>query len=139
MNDLNITTQRQIKSQIQKNIEVIQRIKDACQQSSDKGLAEFLNITPSVISAWKQSNKPPYHGCYLASQKTGKTIDWFLKGDEQLNMISFSQQQCCDAFTTVLNMAIELGIIFSHESPERFADKSKMLGEDLYQKLTKNR
>lgn len=116
---------------------IVERIRHACKQPSDKALAAFLGITPSVISAWQHSKKPPYHGCYLVSQKTGVAMEWLINGYSATAVPQITKEQCCEAFKMVLKAAIELGIVDSTEAPERLEAKLQMLGEGLYQKLTK--
>ena len=113
------------------NAGIVERIRNACKQPSDKALALFLGTTPSVISAWQHSKKPPYHGCYLASQKTGITMEWFISGSVQTGSVlsDLTIEQCCDAFKMVLKAAIELEIVDSSEEPERLEEKLQMLGE----------
>gem|GEM_PF-2693468 len=125
-----------------KSADIVERIRHACKQPSDKALAAFLGITPSVLSSWQHSKKPPYHGCYLASQKTGVAMEWFIDGYTQTVApeltTELTTEKCCEAFKVVLNAAIGLGIVDSAEKSERLEDKLQMLGEGLYQNLMKS-
>jgi len=119
---------------------VIARIKSLCDKPSDKALAAFLHTTPGSVATWVHAKTPPFHACFLASQKTGIPMEWFLTGKPQASFTlpDITETQCVTAFVTTMRMAQTMGLIATDESPAVLQEAFKRLGETLYKKLMKS-
>ena len=119
---------------------IMARIKSLCDQPSDQALAKLLCTNPGSIAIWSQAKTPPFYACFLASQKTGIPMEWFLTGNPQvfITLPNITEAQCVEAFVATMEMAKAIGLTTTDESPEVLREAFKRLGEVLYKKLTKS-
>lgn len=60
---------------------MIERAKNLLNMRSDKELAAFFGINPSVVASWKRrGNAIPLEYCIKIAEHTGATLDWLILG-----------------------------------------------------------
>lgn len=65
---------------------MISRIKKLLNISSDKELATYFDIAPSVVAAWKRRENVPVEYCIKVAQDTGSTLDYIVLGKENVQI-----------------------------------------------------
>lgn len=124
---------------ISPNHVIMARIKSLCDQPSDQALAKLLCTNPGSVATWSRAKTPPFYACYVASQKTGIPMEWFLTGNPQvfITLPNITETQCVEAFVATMEMAKAIGLTTTDESPQVVHEAFKRLGAALYKKLTK--
>ncbi len=68
-------------------MEIIDRMKESLNLSSDAELSRFLNLSStSVVSQWRKRNKIPYKECINLSIDYGISIVWLMTGQGHFKM-----------------------------------------------------
>jgi len=63
--------------------DVIDRMKQAVECSSDAELAYFLGIRKTTVSSWRQRGSVPYAECVRVAHHTRESLDWLISGREK--------------------------------------------------------
>lgn len=61
---------------------VLMRIKEALGYETDIELSKYLNVSNVTISSWRRRNSMPIEAMLSACVSTGKSIDFFIFGEE---------------------------------------------------------
>lgn len=69
--------------------EVIDRIKVAIDLTTDIDLARYFEVSNKTISSWRLRNSIPIEAVIQASWTSGKPVDYFLFGEQQLRAYNY--------------------------------------------------
>ena len=70
---------------------IIEQLKDALNERTDKSLCEKLGITPQTLSSWKRRNSIPYETIVEIAHAHNLSLDWLTFGKESQSLTAIEQ------------------------------------------------
>ncbi|MCY7295045.1 helix-turn-helix domain-containing protein [Alteromonas sp. a30] len=100
------------------NLDVIARLRDACNVKNDAQLARFLNTTTSAVSTWKNAQNPPFKACFDVHMKTGASMEWLIKGVGEMDgsatnnadETEISQEAFISYYLNSVSVGVKMGV-----------------------------